>query len=87
MANNFETEIRETYGKKYLKVFLKSLDYISNIQSSLNMLPSVAKVNITDSKSQYSLSQNLTVMPKRGFSVEEMQTEVKSELQKNRVGS
>ena len=82
MANSFETEIREMYGKKYLKVFLKSLNYISEIQSSLNMLPSVAKVNITHSESQYSLSQNLTVMPKRGFSVEEMKTEVVADLER-----
>ena len=80
MAKNFETEIREMYGKKYLKVFLKNLDHLSNLQSSLNMLPSVAKVNITHSTSQYSLPQNLTIMPKLAFSIEEVQAEVEAEL-------
>ena len=80
MTKNYETEIRETFEKKYLKVFLKSLDHISNIQSTLNMLPSVAKVNITHSNSMYSLPQNLTIYPKGVFSIEEMKLEVEAEL-------
>lgn len=80
MSKNYETEIREMYGKKFVKVFLKKLDHISNIQTSLNMLTSVAKAKITHSESQYSLPQNLTIMPKRAFSLEEVKAEVESEL-------
>ena len=82
MSKNYETEIREMSGKKYLKVFLKNLDHISNIQTSLNKLPSVAKVNITSSVSQYSLPQNLTILPKRAFSIGEVKAEVEAELER-----
>ena len=82
MSKNYETEIREVFQKKYLKVFLKSLDHISNIQSALSMLPSVAKANITDSESMYSLPQNLTIYPKVVFSIEEMKAEVEAELER-----
>lgn len=80
MSKNYETEIREMSGKKYLKVFLKNLDHISNVQSSLNKLPSVAKVNITKSESKYSPPKNLTILPKLVFSIEEMKAEVEVEL-------
>jgi len=82
MAKNYETEIREVFEKKYLKVFLKSLGQISIVQSALCKLPSVAKVNITHSKSMYSLPENLTIYPKVVFSVEEMKAEVEAELER-----
>ncbi|KKL88597.1 hypothetical protein LCGC14_1923090, partial [marine sediment metagenome] len=69
-------------GKKYLKVFLQNLDHIPNLQISLNMLPSVAKVNITHSDSQYSLPQNLTIMSKLAFSIGEVKAEVEAELER-----
>lgn len=80
MAKNYELEIREKYGKKYLKVFLKRLDHIPNVQSALSQLPSVAKVNISHSESMYSLPQNFTIYPKVVFSIEEMKAEVEAEL-------
>ena len=76
MTKNYETEIREMYENNYLKVFLKSLEHISNVQSALCQLPSVAKVNITHSDSKYSLSQNLTIYPKMMVDIEEMKAEV-----------
>ena len=82
MAKNYETEIRELYDKKYLKIFLKDLERISDIRSMLSQLPSVAKVNITESTSMYSLPKNLTVYPKVVFSIEEMKSEVESELER-----
>jgi hypothetical protein len=82
MAKNYETEIRELYEKKYLKVFLKSSDHMSTVQSALRQLPSVAKVNITRSESMYSLPENLTIYPKVVFSVEEMKSEVEAELER-----
>lgn len=81
MTKNFETEIREGYGKKYLKVFLKSLDNISNLQTVINQLPSVTTVNISDSASKHSLPKNLTIYPKRLVDVEEMKTEVETKLE------
>ncbi|MBN1545263.1 MAG: hypothetical protein JW902_01235 [Syntrophaceae bacterium] len=82
MAKNYETEIREVYGKKYLKIFLKISDHLSNIQSVLSQLPSVAKVNITSSESKYSPPENLTIYPKVVFSIEEMKLEVEAELER-----
>lgn len=76
MAKNYETEIREMYGKSYLKVFLKDLDIIPDLQSSLSLLPSVAKVSITESQSAYTLPKNLTVIAKRPFSIEETVSQV-----------
>ncbi len=82
MAKNYETEIREVYEKKYLKVFLKTSDHLLNLQSALIQLPSVAKVNITHSESKYSPPENLTIYPKVVFSVEEMKFEVETELER-----
>jgi hypothetical protein len=82
MTINFETKIGEGYGKKYVKVFLKDLAHISTLQSSLSQLPSVAKVSITESRSAYSLPQNLTVLPKKAFSISEVKTEVEAELER-----
>ncbi len=82
MTKNYETEIREMYENNYLKVFLKSLEHISNVQSALCLLPSVAKVNITHSDSKYSLSQNLTIYPKMMVDIEEMKAEVDAELER-----
>ncbi len=82
MTKNYESEIREGYGKKYVKVFLKDLDLISNLQSSLTLLPSVARVSITESQSAYSQPQNLTVLPKKAFSIGEVKIEVDAELER-----
>ena len=82
MAKNYEIEIREVYEKKYLKVFLKSSDRMSDAQAALSQLSSVAKVNITSSKSMYSPPENLTIYPKNVFSVEEMKSEVEAELER-----
>jgi hypothetical protein len=82
MVKNYETEVRELYDKQYLKIFLKRLEQISDVQSILSQLPSVAKVNITDSTSMYSPSKNLTVYPKVVFSIEEMRTDVEAELKR-----
>jgi hypothetical protein len=81
MAKNYETKIAEVFEKKYLKVYLKSLDHISELQSLLGQLPSVAKVNISDSTSMYSLPKNLTIYPKMLVDINEMKTEVEAKLE------
>jgi len=82
MIKNYETEIREVYDKKYLKVFLKNSEFMPKIQSVLRQLHSVAKVNITPSKSMYSPPENLTIYPKVVFSIGEMKSEVEAELER-----
>jgi hypothetical protein len=55
---------------------------MSNVESALRQLPSVAKVNITYSDSTYSPPENLTIYPKVVFSIEEMKSEVEAELER-----
>lgn len=81
MAKIFDTEIRESFNKKYLKVFLKNISIIEEVQKQLSKLQSVKNVNITDSKSKNNPSLTLTVYPNRVFSIEEMQEEVDSFLE------
>jgi hypothetical protein len=81
MAKQYETEIKKIFEKQYLKCFLKSLDNISILKSLLDQLPTVAKVNITHSDSMYSLSQNLTIYPKKLVEIEEMKMEVDIKLE------
>lgn len=76
MAKNFDTEIRESFDKKYLKVFLKNISIIEEVREQLSELQAVKNVNITGSESKNNPSSTLTVYPNRVFSIEEMQTEV-----------
>ena len=75
MAKNFDTEIKESFDKKYLKVFLKNISIIEEVQEQLSKLQSVKNINITDSKSKNNPSLTLTVYPNRVFSIEEMREE------------
>ena len=81
MAKNFDTEIKESFDKKYLKVFLKNISIIEEVQEQLSKLQSVKNINITDSKSKNNPSLTLTVYPNRVFSIEEMREEVISFLE------
>lgn len=67
MAKNFDTEIRKSFDKEYLKVFLKNISIIEEVQEQLSKLQSVKNVNITDSESKNSPSLTLTVYPNRVF--------------------
>jgi len=80
MAKNFDIEIRETFGNKYLKVFIKDVDRIDETQKILQELSSVKTVSITASQSTNNPSQTLTVYPKRVYSIEETQKEVLTTL-------
>lgn len=76
MAKNFDIEIRESFEKKYLKVFLKNTSIIEEVRENLNGLNSVRTANITESQSKNNPSLTLTVYPNRVYSIEEMQKEV-----------
>lgn len=71
----FQTEIRETYGKEYVKVFLKDKTRLQETCIVLRDLPSVRSVNITENK-----ETDLTVYPNKVYSGEEVEKEVKSTL-------
>jgi len=76
MAKNFDTEIRESNGNKYLKVFLKDISIINEVQEQIQNLQSVKNVNISESHSKNNPLLTLTIYPNRVFSVDEMQIEV-----------
>ncbi|MEX0906636.1 MAG: hypothetical protein WD028_12990 [Balneolaceae bacterium] len=81
MPKNYHLEIREVFDKKYLKVFIKDLDQLKNIQVLITQLPSVKKVNITSSDSTSSPPQNLTVYPKIVYDEQELKTEVEAAIE------
>lgn len=87
MAKFFDLEIREAYEKPYLKVFIKDIDRIGEVQVFLERLNSVARVNITRSYSRYSPPQNLTVYPSRVYDVAEVRDEVQVSLESYFAGS
>ena len=76
MPRNFDTEVREAFNKKFLKVFIKDLDRISEIKSLLDELNSNRKVNITKSGSKNNPLLTLTIYPSRVYSIDELQTEI-----------
>jgi len=71
----YKTEIRETFNKEYLKVFLKDKSRLQEVQIVLGNLPSVKNVNITANT-----ETDLTVYPNRVYSAAEMQAEVEETL-------
>lgn len=77
---HYQTEILECFDKPYVKVYLNSLSYIEPAQELLLTLLSVRKANISDSSSNSSLPKNLTVYPKKGFSAQEVETEIQQVL-------
>lgn len=87
MAKLFDIEIREVFEKPYLKVFVKDIDRIAEVQAFLEGLNSVAKANLTTSKSRYSPPQNLTIYPSRVYDIAEVRDEVQVSLESYFAGS
>ncbi len=69
------TEIREAFEKKYLKVRLKDNSKLEEVQNLLNNLQSVKNVNITKNK-----RTDLTLYPSSFFNINEVDSEVKVQL-------
>lgn len=80
MPRNFDTEVREVFGNKYLKVFVSDLDRIEKIRALLSNLTSVRSVNVTLSQSKSSPGSNLTVYPKRVYDIDEVKEQVEAYL-------
>lgn len=70
MAKHFETEIRESHGKKYLKVFLKDKNKINEVRDRLFSLASVRTANITQNS-----ETDLTVYPAKVYDISETKQE------------
>lgn len=71
MAKHFDTEIRESCDKKYLKVFLKDKNKISEVRNRLVSLRSVRTANITQNS-----EMDLTVYPAKVYDIHETKQEV-----------
>ncbi len=73
----FETEIREVFEKKYVKVFLKNQGEIDIVKAMLEQLDSVRRVNLTESNSGGVKTMTLTVYPRAMCEAEEVEQEIK----------
>ena len=74
---DYATEIREAFQKKYVKVFLKDSDYIELVKSTLEQIKSIHKENITESQSRQNDSLTLTVYPKKMYTAESVEKDIK----------
>ena len=72
---NFATAIRETFGNKYVKVFLNDQSKLEDVAKFLNNLPSVRRANISNNA-----EKDITVYPRVVYSAEEVKTEIDSTL-------
>jgi flagella basal body P-ring formation protein FlgA len=71
MPKKIDLEIREAFGKPFLKVFIHDLENIEKVKQVISQCGSVGKVNI------YKTGENLTVYPNQVYSIEELQDEVR----------
>ena len=87
MPKNFDLEIRETFDKKYLKVFTRDTSRLIEISTILGSLSSVKRVSITESQAAGSPDKNLTIYPSRVYDIQETYTEVEFTLKNFFEGS
>lgn len=80
MAKYFETEIREAFEKKYLKIFIKDISIIEEVREIISSLDSVKTANVTDSQSKSNPGLTLTIYPNKVYDIEETKQEVESAL-------
>lgn len=79
-SSAFSTEIRETFGKPYIKVFFLDDSIAEQAKSAVEVLNSVKNVNITISASSAHSVNTLTVYPKPMVDVKSCEEEVKNIL-------
>lgn len=77
---DFCTEIREAFGKSYIKVFLIDDSMIEQAKTVVGALNSVKNVNITTSSSSSHRGNTLTIYPKPMVDVKSCEEEVKKSL-------
>lgn len=72
----FSTEIRETFGKQYIKVFFLDDDIATVAKDTVSAIKSVHIVNITESQSSAHPGKTLTVYPKPMVSAGECEKDI-----------
>lgn len=70
MPKNFSTEIRSSFEKEYVKVFLLNLSDSSNVKALLESLNCIHRVNISND------GRDLTVYPSKLFTAKEVSSEI-----------
>lgn len=78
----FSTEIRETFGKPYVKVYFIDDSIAKDAKEVVERLNVVKKVNVTPSNSKDHLGNTLTVYPKSMVEVEDCEKEMIEALNK-----
>jgi hypothetical protein len=71
MSKKYVTEVKEIFGKPYLKVYLRDKSKNEEIARFIELLQSVKNANVTDNK-----EKDITVYPAKTFSIEEMKSEL-----------
>lgn len=74
MPLNFDTEIRSTFGKEYIKVFLSNMGDSDNVSALLESLNCVRRVNISNE------GKDLTVYPTKLYTAKEACSEIRNSL-------
>ncbi|WP_417599847.1 hypothetical protein [Owenweeksia hongkongensis] len=75
MPKLFTVEKRETFGKEYLKVYLRDKSRIEEVAGFITSLQSVRTCNVTENK-----EIDLTVYPAKTYSADEMNSEIEVAL-------
>lgn len=75
MPKLFTVEKRETFGKEYLKVYLRDKSKIEEVAVFITSLQSVRTCNVTENK-----EIDLTVYPAKTYSADEMNSEIEVAL-------
>lgn len=71
----YEIDVREIFGKEYVKIFIRDKDKIEQISQVLIKLQSVGKCNITENK-----ELDITIYPAKTYAVNETISEIKIAL-------
>jgi len=80
MPKNYHLEVRKSPKEEYLKVFVADVSKLESLLPLLESLPSVRKVNVTESNSTSSPKRNLTVYPSIVYDISEVIDQVSSYL-------
>lgn len=78
--NSFSTELKEIYGKPYVKVYFLDDSVAPTAQTIVSALNCVMKANVTESKSMAHPGNTLTVYPKPMVDGKNCEKEVKDAL-------
>lgn len=86
MDNAYSTEIREVFGKKYLKVFMLDDSVAGELKDLLGKLKEIKSISVTESQSKAHPGETLTIYPKPMVNIETLEKVVKKVLDSHNSG-